>query len=137
LANIYVVASPPFVTMIERQVENFWFLDMSIEAMIRINGMSAEAQNTMRSNLNPRDQIGMAATLSKLTHRGLSQGFVADALMRDTTVKLNAFSNEAMPKEANMGLYKWIESLLATALTDDMYGPRNPFRKPGIIQAHR
>lgn len=36
-----------------------------------------------------------------------------------------------------MGLYKWIESLLVTALTDAMYGPRNPFRKPGIIQSHR
>jgi hypothetical protein len=36
-AKVYVVASPPFVTMIERQVENFRFLDMSVEAMIRIN----------------------------------------------------------------------------------------------------
>jgi hypothetical protein len=76
---------------------------MSVEAMVRINGVSTEAQNTMRSNLNPGDQMGMAATLFKVTHIGLSQGSVADALTRYTTVKINVFFNEAMPKEVIWG----------------------------------
>ncbi|ORX99023.1 cytochrome P450 [Clohesyomyces aquaticus] len=137
-AKIYIVASPPLITMIERQVKNFRFLDMSVEAMIRINGVSARAQKTMRANLDPGDQMGMAATLFKIIHGGLSQGSVADALTRDTTKNLNAFFNQAaMSQETIVGLYGWVESFLVTALTDAMYGPRNPFRKPGIIQAYR
>ncbi|KAF2181578.1 cytochrome P450 [Zopfia rhizophila CBS 207.26] len=136
--KIYVVNSPQLISAIER-FKPFRFLDISVEAMIRICGISKEARKILRAKLDGvGDDVGLAYSLFKGVHNGLSQGKDVDSLTRTAIRLLAPLEHTSLPeRRLETGLYDLIFLILIPATTDAVYGPFNPFRDPAIRDSYR
>lgn len=135
--RVYVINSPDLVLAVQRQPKklSFWFLEATFT--VGMAGLSKEAAVALLENVHGEDDRpslfmeGMRATQKELQPcEGLEQ-------MSLIAVQKLAASIEMLPKDEStqLDLWHWVNRELIASTTDSVYGPKNPFRDPEVIEA--
>lgn len=132
-----MINSPDLVLAVQRQPKklSFWFLEATFT--VGMAGLSKEAAIALQDNVHGDDDRpslfmdGMRATHKELKPcEGLDQ-------MSLIAVRKLALSISRLVEDDSMqtDLWHWVEHELIGSTTDSVYGPKNPFRDPEIVNA--
>jgi hypothetical protein len=88
------------------------------------------------ASYEPLEDHCFTLSIAKTIHGSLAPGQRLDALNRRTVQciagSLNEFASSAL---RTVKMYEWISREAMMATTEDVYGPRNPYRDPGTVAA--
>ncbi len=135
--RVYVVNSPDLVLAVQRQPKklSFWFLQVTFA--VGMAGLSKEAAMALQDNVQGEDdRPSLFMDGMRATHKELKPCEGLDQLTLAAVQKLTQ-SMESFPSNGpvQMDLWYWVSHAMIASTTDSVYGPKNPFRDPNIVDA--
>lgn len=130
LANqrVYVVNTPEFSKIIERNTKTLSFMPLEIAVSERILRIGKEDMAKIHNAMSfDHGQSGYMRELHNIHHEMLNLGSVVNS-MRDNGFKEIASSLNCT-QEADVDLYSWTRHILTTTCTTAVWGRGNPFRE--------
>lgn len=122
----------------QKQVRAISFSPVMVRMAATIMGGSKSAVEII--GRDPLDDHGHIPGMVKVIHETLLPGANLDSLNRRSvqlvTASMDSLASGLEGKEyATLNMYHWIGQQVLMATTESIYGPQNPFRDDGAVQA--
>ena len=135
--RVYVINSPDLVLAVQRQPKtvSFWFIEATFA--VGMGGLSKEAAKALQDNIHGEDdKSSLVMDAMRVIHQDLMPSPGLDQMSLVAAQKLAA-SVDVLTKNGTVEieLWQWINHELVASITDGVYGPKNPYRNPDIIDA--
>lgn len=135
--RVYVINSPDLVLAVQRQPKkvSFWFIEATFA--VGMGGLSKEAAKALQDNIHGEDdKSSLVMDAMRVIHQDLMPSQGLDQMSLGAAQKFAA-SVDVLTKNGTVEieLWKWINHELVASITDGVYGPKNPYRNPDIIDA--
>lgn len=122
----------------QKQVRAISFSPVMVRMAATIMGGSKSAVEII--GRDPLDDHGHIPGMVKVIHETLLPGAKLDSLNRRSvqlvTASMDSLASGLEGKEyATLNMYHWIGQQVLMATTESIYGPQNPFRDDGAVQA--
>ena len=105
----------------------------------RICGVSQAAENIVNDNVNgDHGATGMSMESYAAMRAALTPGTGFDEMNRKMIQNIEASLDELKTTEApsvTIGLARWFRQNVTAASTNSVYGPKNPFKDPAVMDA--
>ena len=99
-------------------------------------GATPAGQKILKMNRNGVGEHSYAIEFGKSIHPAVTPGAKLDAMNRLSVQKVSDILNTlASETPKTIKLFEWVRKNIASATSDAVYGPRNPFRDPEILDA--
>lgn len=126
--RVYVVNTPEFSKVIERNTKNLSFMPLEIAVSKRILRIGKDDMARIHAAMSfDNGQSGYMRQLHNIHHKMLNLGSVMNS-MRDNGFKEIVSSLNSMQDE-DVDLFSWTRHILTTTSTTAVWGRENPFRK--------
>jgi hypothetical protein len=135
-SRIYVINSSSLISAAQRQVRVLDFAPVEAKAAINVMGATPGGKEMLNQEREGVGKHAYAIEFDKAIHPALTPGQNLDALNRLSVQKVTEFlENLAAHKFQTLHLFEWVRENIAWATTEAVYGPKNPFRDPKILDA--
>ena len=135
--RVYVVNSPTLAVSLQRlpMKISFWHVEALFTG--RLAGLSTFAAKTLAHNVNGHDgqpsylREGMANA-----HAAMRPGDnLASATRASLQLLEHLLETFDEKRSGQFELYSWLTKTIMAAVTGSIFGPKNPYEDPGIIDA--
>lgn len=138
-SKVYIVTSTELIGAVQRQPKALAFPPMGVKFALLLADPSEEAKKIATTNINGDEgDWGLSMDFNKAVYPALSPGAPLQAMNRIMLPTI-AGSLESLQAQSGgstrIGLNRWIRHELTLAITDSVYGPRNPFKDRAIEDA--
>ena len=137
-SKIYVIDSPEFIGLVQRQPERLAFPPLEAKFSTRVCATSTEANRIMETNLlGDEGEGGLSADGYKTWHHSLRPGPDLDGINRimvqNVASSLDRLRNGTSTR--TIRLKEWIRHELTMASRNSVHGPMNPFKDERVEKA--
>ncbi|TVY68970.1 Cholesterol 7-alpha-monooxygenase [Lachnellula suecica] len=133
-SRLYIVNSISLISAVQRQFKTLAFPPLEAKFTTSICGTSKIAHDILNTNVNGDEGFwGYSVTFYKAIHTPLAPGPELDAMNRVMAQKVSASVDRL--EERVVGLFEFIRHEITLATTDSVYGPKNPFKDPAIVES--
>jgi hypothetical protein len=109
---------------------------MEARAAMHVMGATPAGREILNMNRNGVGEHSYAIEFDQAIHHAVTPGANLDALNRHSVQKVSGFLDTlALKTPKTMKLFEWVRQDIAWATTEAVYGPRNPYRDPEILDA--
>ncbi|KAF2142289.1 uncharacterized protein K452DRAFT_248906 [Aplosporella prunicola CBS 121167] len=135
-SRIYVVNSTSLIPVVQRQARILDFAPIEARAAINVMGATPEGRKILKMDRNGVGEHSYAIEFDKAIHPAVTPGTNLDAMNRRSVQKVSEFLDTlASQTPTTMMLYKWVQKEIAWATTEAVFGPKNPFQDPDVLDA--
>jgi hypothetical protein len=135
-SRIYVVNSTNLISAVQRQARTLDFAPIETRAAINVMGATPAGKEILNIEREGVGKHAYAVEFDKAIHPAVTPGPNLDTLNRLAVQKVDDFLNKlAAQIPRTLNLYEWTRENIAWATTEGVYGPKNPFRDPAILDA--
>ncbi|KAJ4296488.1 hypothetical protein N0V90_006533 [Kalmusia sp. IMI 367209] len=124
------------IPLVQRQTRILDFAPVQTIAAINVMGVTPAGREILNIEKEGVGKHAYAIETDMAIHAAVTPGVHLDAMNRLSVQKiceyLNALASET-PKD--LRLYNWVSKQISWATTDAVYGPRNPFKDPEVLEA--
>ncbi|KLJ10469.1 hypothetical protein EMPG_14154 [Blastomyces silverae] len=133
--RLYVVNSPSLIPQLQRAIKTVAFAPIEAQAAEAVMGVGP-AGNAIIGSDKMFENDSYLSTFVPSTHPALGPGPGLDAISCGMAQRLSD-SMEKLSKGSpvTVELYSWVRREIFKAITDSIYGPKNPFRDPALEEA--
>lgn len=137
-SKVYVVNQPELAQAIYRNKKTLSFNSLVAEIISRLSAVSKETTKIMQDNVTgERGDLGYGLETDKGMHAALAPGSGLDKINQSIIPDVAAAIDGLVTGTgtARINLYQWVRYAISMATSNAVYGPHNPFKKPGIYEA--
>lgn len=130
---MYVVADPDLVQKVQKQHEVIAFTPIITKFAARTANVSDHSLRAIEE-----DNFALTHASNDVLVQGLKPGENLDNMNRIMLTQLNESMQKLQPRSGGMKTIKfneWLKESLASATTRSLYGPKNPYDDPEIVDA--
>ena len=135
---MYIVNSTELIPIVQRQHRVLDFAPVEARAAINVMGATAAGKEILNFEREGIGKHAYAIEFANAIHDAVTPGVHLDAMNRLAVERVSQLLDDLATKShQNIHLYKWVSRVISMATTDAVYGPENPFKHPGILEAFR
>ncbi|PVH98078.1 cytochrome P450 [Periconia macrospinosa] len=135
-SRIYVVNATDLIPVVQRQVRVLDFAPVETRAVINVLGATPAGKEILNLEREGVGKHAYAIEFDKAIHGAVTPGVHLDAMNRLAVRQVSQILNNLATKQhQTLKLYDWVRKEISRATTDAVYGPENPFKQPGILEA--
>ncbi|OAX85450.1 hypothetical protein ACJ72_00175 [Emergomyces africanus] len=133
--RIYIVNSSSLIPPLQRRIKTIAFAPIEAQAAATVMGVGP-AGNAIIGSDKMFEHDSYLSTFVPSTHPALSPGAGLDALNCAAACRLSeSMHNLSNTRPARVELFSYVRREIFRAITDAIYGPKNPFCNPALEEA--
>lgn len=128
--------STNLIPAVERQARVLDFAPIESRAAMYVMGATPAGRKILKMNRNGVGEYSYAIEFDKSIHPAVTPGAKLDAMNRLSVQKISEILDTLASETPNtIKLFEWVRKNIASATSEAVYGPMNPFRDPEILAA--
>ena len=137
--KLYIITTPHLIQATQKQPKVLAFPPIAAEFAAKLCGLSKEAEEILSNNVNGEEgSTGLSMELHAAMRAALSPSAGFDEMnrrmVRNMSLAIDGLE-EISRQHTTIGLSKWLRQSITVAATDAVYGTKNPFKDPEIVDA--
>ncbi|EEH06308.1 conserved hypothetical protein [Histoplasma capsulatum G186AR] len=133
--RIYIINSPALIPQLQRLIKTISFCPIEAQAADVVMGVGPEGNAIIGSD-KMLDNDSYLSTFVPSIHPGLAPGPGLNTISSTAARGLSeSLENLSKSGPTTVDLYSWVRGEAFKAITESIYGPKNPFRDPALEEA--
>lgn len=135
--RVYVINSTDLIPIAQKQIRILDFAPMEAIVAINVMGSSPSGKKILVRNRDGIEDFSYAIKFDEAIHPAVTPGVKLDALNRLAAQKVaEVLETLATQAPRTLKLFEWVKKEITLAITQAVYGPKNPFNDSNIQNAY-